>query len=87
MNSHRLFSVLFFIRQLTGVVAQVSQFPLTSVKNRPCVVVQTQFDDAYSSGAPKMWPVSWPNTLSIDHQFRKDPVVWRMTTLAELGVA
>ena len=54
--------------------------PFTDWINRPCDDVHTQFDEAYSSGAPKMWPVSWPKTLSIDVHVSKAPDVRRMTT-------
>ena len=57
--------VLARIRQaMPAAPAQFSQFALGS-PNRPHAPPQLQPLDAYSSGAPKMWPVSWAKTRSI----------------------
>ena len=80
-------SVLPLIRQVTGGAAHRLQFPLTSLKNRPWIESHSQFDAGYSSGAPKMCPVSCPKTLSMDVQVSKVPLVRRMTTLRDPAVA
>ena len=56
--------VLAAIRHSTGVVVHDRQFPFGS-RNQPNLAVHEQLAEAYSSGAPKMWPLSWAKTRSM----------------------
>src|SRR6188472_2493402 len=52
------------MRQSANAGAHDWQFPFGS-RNHPNLVVHEQLLDVYSSGQPKMWPVSWVKTRSM----------------------
>src|SRR6187551_3921422 len=56
--------VLALIRQSTCGLAQFWQLVFGS-RHQPNLAVQEQLLEAYSSGQPKMWPVSWVKTRSM----------------------